>query len=278
LKVVGTETVIADINQLADSGVEHVSFGDPDFLNAPRYSMDILRDAHRLHPEMTFDVTIKVEHILKHAQLWPEISRLGVLFVVSAFESVDNHTLETLGKGHNVDDMAEALDVLRSSGVHVRPTWLPFMPWTSQEDLTGLVEFLDTHDLWSATDPVQLSIKLLVPEGSLLENHPAMAEHLEYYDAAALTWRWRFTDPVVELMQKELDAIAADASDCGQDAPATLADMRRRILEHAGRSVDTMPVSETPTPRLTESWFCCAEPTRVQSSAVEVSVVRLRTR
>jgi radical SAM superfamily enzyme YgiQ (UPF0313 family) len=272
MRTVGLESVLADIDQLAGAGVEHVTFSDPDFMNAPRYSMDVMRSAHAAHPELTFDVTVKVEHVLAHRSLWPELAGLGVLFVVSAFESVDERTLEILAKNHTVQDMAVAVQVLRSAGIHVRPTWLPFFPWTRPEDLAHLAKFLDLHELWSATDPVQLSIKLLIPEGSLLEEHPAVTPFLTRYDPSALSWSWEFEHSGSELLHKQLDVIAATASDCQADTHETLGAMRSAIGKEAG--VDWGPLTKLgpPAPRLTESWFCCAEPTAGQATAVALQI------
>lgn len=276
LRVVGAEVVLGDIDQLAAAGVAHVTFADPDFLNAPRYSLDILRAAHTAHPELTFDVTVKVEHVLKHREMWPELRDLGVLFVVSAFESVDEETLLILDKAHTVADMAESLEVLGSAGIHTRPTWLPFFPWTTPSDVADLVEFLDEYRLWTSTDPVQLGIKLLIPEGSLLETHPAMVPFLTSYDPASLTWRWSFQDPETELLHKELEAISAAASDCGEEVMETFAAMRSAISASApdrdwGRIGDPGPS----TPRLSESWFCCAEPTFNQGSVIGIGIGRV---
>jgi len=274
MRVVGAESVLADIDQLVAGGVEHVTFGDPDFLNAPRYSLGLLREAHAAHPNLTFDVTVKVEHILAHESLWPEMASLGVLFVVSAFESTDDPTLEILDKNHTVADMARAVTVLMSAGVHIRPTWLPFLPWTTPQDLADLVGFLDRNTLWSATDPVQLAIKLLIPEGSLLEKHPAVVRHLSSYEPQTLTWSWEFEHPETERLHKDLDAIAAEGSDCGAEAKATLALMRDRIAQITGARLAPMPNS-APTPRLSESWFCCAEPTASQAAAVGLTIGRV---
>jgi radical SAM superfamily enzyme YgiQ (UPF0313 family) len=274
MRVVGADQVLADIDQLAREGIRHVTFGDPDFLNAPRYSLDLLRQAHAAHPGLTFDVTVKVEHILNHASLWPELSRLGVLFVVSAFESTDQPTLEILDKNHTVADMAEAVSVLRAAGVHIRPTWLPFLPWTTPGHLVDLVGFLDDHRLWSATDPVQMAIKLLIPEGSLLEGHPAVTPHLLRYAPESLTWIWDFEHPETARLQMDLDSIAADGSDCGAEATETLAAMRARIARYAQDGFPPLPESP-PTPRLTESWFCCAEPTPAQAGAVGLALGRV---
>ncbi len=274
MTVVGQDVVLADIGQLVEGGVRHVTFADPDFLNAPRYSLDLLRAAHEAHPELTFDATVKVEHILRHESIWPEAASLGLLFVISAFESVDPGTLDILDKGHSVQDMSRALDVLRFAGVHVRPTWLPFLPWTVTSHVVDLARFLDQEGLWSATDPVQLAIKLLIPQGSLLERHPAVIPHLTGYQPSSLTWSWLFSDEETGRLQLALEAIAAEGSDCGAEAAVTLAAMRDLIYDAGGAAAPPMP-SFSPVPRLTESWFCCAEPTAGQASALGLRIGRV---
>lgn len=263
IRVVPREQVLADIDNLVVAGAEHITFADADFLNAPPHSLAILEEAHEAHPGVTFDATTKVEHIVEHAGLWPELAELNLAFVVSAFESVDGRTLEILDKGHGVADMAEAIRLTRESGIHIRPTWLPFMPWTTPGDIADIFEFLSSHDLASATDPVQLAIKLLVPKGSLLESHPSLEPHLDGYDHSALTWRWEFTHPGTAALQGELESIAAGASDCGQELAVTLEEMRQAVERLSSRRLPALePTSDVP--RLTESWFCCAEPTGSQ--------------
>ena len=267
IRVLAREDVLSDIENLVAAGAGHITFGDADFLNAPAHSLAILEKAHAAHPEVTFDATIKVEHILGHADIWPHLAELNLLFVVSAFESVDEETLEILDKGHSVADMTEAVALTRGAGIQIRPTWLPFFPWTTPGDVADIFEFIDDHDLVGATDPVQLAIKLLMPRGSLLESHGAMTPHLVGYDDAGLTWRWDFADSETELLYKELEAIAANASDCGQEATATLNEMRVVVSRASGR--DLRPLDAVgPAPRLTESWFCCAEPTGAQTVSI----------
>lgn len=274
MRVVGAESVLGDIDQLVAHGVRHVTFGDPDFLNAPRYSMDLLRQAHADHPDLSFDLTVKVEHVLAHHAVWPEMASLGVLFVVSAFESTDSSTLEILDKNHTVAGMSQAVTLLRSAGVHVRPTWLPFFPWTKPGHLADLVAFIDHHDLWPATDPVQLAIKLLIPKGSLLESHPAVLPYLEEYQPGTLTWSWRFEDPTTAQLHRDLERIAAVASDCGAEAKETLSVMSDLIARATGMA--TTPIEGwASVPRLTESWFCCSEPTPAQAHAVGLTVGRV---
>ncbi|HEX6287436.1 MAG TPA: CUAEP/CCAEP-tail radical SAM protein, partial [Acidimicrobiia bacterium] len=127
----------------------------------------------------------------------------------------------------------------------------------------------DRHDLVGATDPVQMAIKLLIPRGSLLEDHPSITPHLDGYDDAALSWRWDFADPETALLQKELEAIAANASECGQATALTLNEMREAVARASG--IALAPFRESsPAPRLTESWYCCAEPTGAQAAALQI--------
>jgi hypothetical protein len=151
--------------------------------------------------------------------------------------------------------------------VHIRPTWLPFFPWTTLRDVADVFEFVADHDLAAATDPVQMSIRLLVPRGSLLEEHPAIVPHLRGYDLFALSWVWDFADPEVGFLQKELEGAAAAASDCGRAAMDTLEEMRETVAQATGRPLAALEAAFT-VPRLTESWFCCAEPTRTQSVTI----------
>jgi radical SAM superfamily enzyme YgiQ (UPF0313 family) len=271
IRAVPRQDVLTDISNLVGSGAGHITFGDADFLNAPAHSVGILERAHAIHPDVTFDATVKVEHIVDHADLWPALADLNLLFVVSAFESVDDRTLQILDKGHDLADMRRAIDLVRGVGIHIRPTWLPFLPWTTPSDIADIFQFVAEHDLSGATDPVQMSIRLLVPRGSLLEEHPTVSVHLTRYDDPGLTWLWEFNDPETEVLHKELEAIAAEASDCGQDTVSTLEEMREAVMRASGRDLPAFEEG-TPSPRLTESWFCCAEPTEGQSVSIQIGV------
>lgn len=270
MRVVPRDDVLGDIDNLVVAGARHITFGDADFLNAPAHSLNVLERAHDAHPDVTFDATIKVEHILEHVDLWPLLAELNLLFVVSAFETVDGETLDILDKGHTVDDMARAVEITREAGIHIRPTWLPFFPWTTPVDIARIFEFIDAHDLVGSTDPVQMSIKLLVPHGSLLVQHPALIPHLDHYDTDALTWRWDFVDPDTGVLHKELETIAGNASDCGQEAATTLSEMKQVVSRVSGRSLGPSSRHVLAAPRLTESWFCCAEPTEGQSVSIQL--------
>ncbi len=269
IRVVPADDVLADISNLVGAGAEHITFGDADFLNAPPHSLAIIERAHEAHPDLTFDATIKVEHLVANPDLLPRLAEANLLFIVSAFESVDDDTLTILDKGHTLEDMARAIELTRGSGIHIRPTWLPFLPWTEPSEIAEIFRFLEDHDLVGATDPVQMAIKLLIPKGSLLEDHPRVTPHLDGYDEVALSWRWEFASPETAILYKELESIAADASDCGQETALTLNEMREAVVRVSGVSVEPFG-DASPAPRLTESWYCCAEPTETQTVSLQI--------
>jgi hypothetical protein len=267
LRALPRELVLEDVAQLVEMGAEHITFGDPDFLNGPTHALRIGRALHERFPDLTFDCTTKVEHVLRHANVWSELAACGCLFVVSAFEAVDDAVLDRLDKGHTAADAAAAVALLREHGIEPRPTFLPFTPWTTVEGVIDLLDFVAGHGLVENVDPVQYTIRLLLPDGSLLLDHPDMRPHLGPYDPEALGWTWSAPDPAVDLLQARIAALVEDHA--GRDAPIseTFAAVRALALDAAGRSTDDAPEactvasSPTPVPRLTEPWFCCAEPT-----------------
>jgi hypothetical protein len=258
-RVVGLETVLADVGQLVEMGARHVTFGDPDFLNAPRYAVDVLREVSLSFPGLTFDLTVKVEHILEHSEIWNELAALGVIFVVSAFETTNDQVLALLDKGHTASDMATAVKILHAAGISVRPSWLPFTPWTGAGDLADIMQFLADHDLFGSTDPVQMSIRLLLPEGSLLLDLPETKAAINGYDQVSLSYTWR-GEPQLDELQSKLVGIAERLANTGQ----ALSEMWRAVM--ADEPIPSL--TARPAPRLTEGWFCCAEPTTLQLAAI----------
>jgi len=65
-RVVDREVVLEDIRQQVAAGAQHITFGDPDFFNGPAHSLSIVEAMHREFPQLSFDVTIKIEHLRKH--------------------------------------------------------------------------------------------------------------------------------------------------------------------------------------------------------------------
>ncbi len=251
IRITDVPTVLADVDAQVALGARHVTFGDPDFFNGVHHARRVVEAVHAAHPTLTFDCTVKVEHVLAQAELWPWMAEHGCLFVISAFESVSDRILGILDKGHTAADGARAVGILRAAGIEPRPTWLPFTPWSTVDDIRAILEFVDEHALIGNVDPVQYSIRLLLPAGSLLLGH---IDDLGPWDPAALSYRW--SSPLDGLAR----AVAEVVEQGGEDPPAEVFDRVRAL-------VDLPPITAggiTEAPRLSESWFCCAEPTAGQ--------------
>ena len=270
-RIVGPDVILSDIDAQVELGARHITWGDPDFLNGPRHAMTVLEEAHRRHPDLTHDLTVKVEHLQAHRDLLPRLAAAGVLFIVSAFETTDDTTLRLLDKGHTADDMAEVVRRARLHGIDIHPSWMPFVPWTVPDDVVGIFRFLADHDLLGATDPVQLSIRLLIPRQSLMLELEEVAAVVGDYDEETLSFRWASADPRSDELQARFAATAEAAAGDGANPVETLLEMWADAVEAAGgdRAAIVRPGQVTiGRPTLTESWFCCAEPTSAQVGLV----------
>lgn len=263
IRLPAIDSVLADADAQIAAGALHMSFADPDFLNAPSHARRVIRALRERHPSVTFDCTVKVEHILRHSTVWPELAAAGCLFVVSALESVDNEVLKILDKGHTAAEGEQAVHVLRSAGIEIRPSLLPFTPWTTIRGIAELFAFAERCDLLDSIDPVQYSIRLLVPQGSLLATHPALLPYRGDYDDAAMTYRWTAADAAVDALQIHLAAIADAGATQDQPPRQTYARMRSAVADALGpreaQTVFTERIrfgSTEARPRMTEPWFC----------------------
>src|SRR5262249_38138808 len=71
------DVVMADIRQQVAAGARHVTFGDPDFLNGPTHAWKLASALHAEFPDVTFDFTAKIEHLLRHRAHLGDLARLG---------------------------------------------------------------------------------------------------------------------------------------------------------------------------------------------------------
>ncbi len=255
------DVVLADIHQQVAAGATHITFGDPDFLNGPTHALRIARRLHRELPEVTFDFTAKIEHLLHHRVHLPELRRAGALFAVSAAESLSDGVLAHLAKGHTRRDIAEALRATREAGIALRPTWVAFTPWTTLEDYRELLDFIDAEGLIDQVDPVQYSLRLLVPPGSLLLGEAALAPHLGPLEQETLTYRWTHPDERMDRLQAAVSQLVAQAAESAED-PARTFDRVCGLADRAAGAPDRPPVADRLAgdrprpPRITEPWFC----------------------
>src|SRR6266852_5373802 len=264
-RIVPADVVMEDIRQQVGEGATHISFGDPDFFNGPTHGLRLARALHAAFPNVTFDATIKIQHIIDHVELLPELRRSGCLFITSAVEAVDDDILRLLAKNHTSRDFDRAVALTREAGIALAPTFVAFTRWTTLEGYIALLERLVELQIVESVPPVQLTIRLLVPEGSYLLQLPGFREKLMAFDPALLGYPWRHPDPRVDRLQQDLQARVARCEEERLPRRDVFATIRRMAHEAAARPAPKLAGNlGAPIPRLSEPWYCCAEPTDQQ--------------
>jgi hypothetical protein len=239
------------------AGAQHISFGDPDFFNASGHAVRVIEELHARWPELTYDVTIKVEHLLRHAKLLPLLASTGCLFITSAVESVDDHVLAILDKGHTRAEFGAAVAACREAGVTMNPTFVAFHPWLTRPSLLDTFAVLDELDLVGSLAPIQLTTRLLVPEGSLLLDLPEYAHLWQSFDRDRLVYPWTHPDPEMDVLQREFEAEVAEAGRNGADRYPTF---DRLWALAGGNPLPRAKENHAVVPQFMEPWFCCSEP------------------
>jgi radical SAM superfamily enzyme YgiQ (UPF0313 family) len=268
-RVVPAEFVIADVRGQVAAGARHITFGDPDFFNGIRHAMAVVRAFHAELPEISYDVTIKIEHLLAHADMLPTLRDTGCAFVTSAVESIDDDVLIRLEKGHTRAGFERAATLCREVGLTLAPTFVAFTPWTSLAGYCALLQAIDRLALVQHVAPIQLAIRLLITEGSRLLELPEIRAMAPAFDADTMTYPWRHVDPRVDRLQEQL------ASLVGAKASASRSEAFAQVWAAAHAAADLVPPDRQPPiarsqtiPHMSEPWYCCAEPTEEQMAGI----------
>ena len=267
-RVVDRDVVLEDIRQQVEAGARHITFGDPDFLNGPSHSMAIVEAMHREFPVLTYDATIKIEHLLKHGTLLPALRDTGCLFITSAVESVDDAVLEKFDKGHTRADFLAVVTRFRELGLTLLPTFVPFTPWTTLEGYADLLDVIAEQGLCENVAPVQLAIRLLIPAGSPLLELPDVSAMVAPFDSAALVFPWKHKDARVDALAREISELVQRGESLKLSRTQIFSHIRRAAYAAAGKRAQSgngvAIAKSAPVPYLNEPWYCCAEPMDVQ--------------
>jgi radical SAM superfamily enzyme YgiQ (UPF0313 family) len=259
-RLIEPEVVLADIRQQVCSGAQHITFGDPDFFNAVRHAVPIIESLHREFPQITYDATIKVEHLRKHADLLPRLRETGCLFVVSAVESLDDAVLARLEKHHTREEFVQVVELFRRERLTLQPTFVGFTPWTTLDSYLDLLAQLQRLDLVESVAPVQLTIRLLIPAGSKLLELPEVRQIVGDFDAQSLVYPWSNPDPRVDKLAADLQALVAASEKSKLSRSETFSRIWRAANLAADRRVEfnAMPLvaARATVPYLNEPWYC----------------------
>jgi radical SAM superfamily enzyme YgiQ (UPF0313 family) len=263
-RVVEREVVLADIRQQVATGARHITFGDPDFFNGPAHALSIVEAMHREFPELSYDVTIKIEHLRKHDAHLVTLRETGCLFVISAVESVDDRVLEKFDKGHTCADFLAVAARFRELGVTLLPTFVPFTPWTTLEGYNDLLDAIAQLNLCENVAPVQLAIRLLIPAGSRLLELPDVRAIVQPFDSAALIFPWKHEDVRVDALCHTISELVQRGEKLKLSRTEIFSHIRRAARAAEGKDelscILQVQTESTPVPFLDEPWYCCAEP------------------
>ena len=261
--VIPADIVLDDIRNKIKQGARHISVGDPDFFNGPGHALKIVRALHQEFPSLTYDATIKIEHIIKYPEEMKVLKETGCLFILAAVEAVDNNILACLDKGHTREDFINALAYLREINIDLTPTFVAFTPWTTLDIYLELLRHIVDLQLMESVAPVQLAIRLLIPAGSLILDIENLDSIIGDFDAGILGHPWASPDPRVDKLQQDVQAWVMQAEADGLSRPQVFKGIWEISHQAANRPVPPLDLEQAgkPVPRLSENWYCCAEPT-----------------
>jgi radical SAM superfamily enzyme YgiQ (UPF0313 family) len=254
-RVVQRDVVLEDIRRQVAAGARHITFGDPDFFNGPSHAMRIVTALHAEFPGVTYDATIKIEHLKKHRGLLGSLKQTGCLFVTSAVESLDDAVLATLRKNHTRRDFLEVAGWMREAGLTLQPTFLAFTPWTT---LDGYRELLDTIldlELVENTAPVQLALRLLITWNSPLLELDDVRERTGSFDSQLLVYPWTHADPRVDALAGRVFHLVHAGQEQGRSRSEIFAEIWEEA--HGGEPPDNFRLlPRAAIPYLNEPWYC----------------------
>jgi hypothetical protein len=190
---------------------------------------------------------------------------------------VDNAILERLDKGHTRADFVKAITLFREIGLALQPTFVPFTPWTTLEGYRDLLEVIAEQELIENVTPIQLGIRLLIPADSRLLELKQVRETVNGFDASGLLYPWQHVDPRVDALAQTVQFIADSADKTRQNRAETFGQIWRTAAKAAGASANDlhwrMPLLKPSRPigRISEPWYCCAEPTLDQFAAISAA-------
>jgi radical SAM superfamily enzyme YgiQ (UPF0313 family) len=263
-RVVPREIVLDDIAQQVAARAQHITFGDPDFLNGPGHAFRLVEELHQRWPDLTYDVTIKVQHLLKHADKLSLLRETGCVLVTSAVESVDDKHLEILDKHHTRADFFRAVALTREADLALNPTFVTFMPWTTVAGYLDLLAVIAQLDLVRNVSPIQYAIRLLIPAGSRLLDLPETQAVIEPFDKDSLVYPWTHPDPAVDRLYETVRQIVTD----GHEEKASRETIFSQIWKATGEALDQERPRQSPKPSdthairrptvpyLSEPWYC----------------------
>lgn len=261
-RIVQRDVVLADIRQQVAAGARHITFGDPDFFNGIGHAIPLVEALHREFPDLTYDATIKIEHLLKYPDEIHKLRGTGCLFVVSAVESVDDAVLAKIEKHHTRGDFLRVVEMFREADLALQPTFMPFTPWTTLDGYRELLQIVRENNLIENVAPIQLAIRMLIPAGSRLMELPEIQSLVERFDESALVYPWKHPDARVDRLCEELQTMVHAGAKLSRSRNFELIELAAQRATGMGAAARAITSSQgiltarATIPYLNEPWYC----------------------
>ncbi|GKW07622.1 arsinothricin biosynthesis radical SAM protein ArsL [Pectobacterium carotovorum] len=190
------DIITEDVKNMVYGGMTHLTFIDADWFSSRHYGIEILTELHKTHPELTFDITTRVDHIIENESRMELLRDLNVRIITSALEFPSENVLKIFNKQVTVSDTEKAIRIMKSSGIMLNPTFIMYNPWAGIRDMEHFHEWIDGVNLRDDIDPIQFETRLSLYKGSplLLSDdikNVSLIEHDFHYD-------WAHSDPWVD--------------------------------------------------------------------------------
>jgi radical SAM superfamily enzyme YgiQ (UPF0313 family) len=212
--VLDQDVVVNDACQVSDQGANHLAFVDAEFFSVRKHGPESLkRIANEVGP-VTFEFTTRFDHILEFTSEIEELTQYGLRSITSALEFPSDTVLTALDKGIDTALTKRAIKVAQDLGVELAPTFIPFTPWVTYDELLRFDDFIEETGLGYAITPTARQTRLYLYKGSPLLSSPYM-QGVELIDQGYL-YDWKHDDPRVDELWAELreQAEAAGTSRC----------------------------------------------------------------
>jgi len=158
---------------------------------------------------------------------------------------------------------------------------VPFTPWTTLDGYLDLLRVIAEQGVIENVAPIQLGIRLLIPEGSRMLELEEVRQLIEPFNPQSLAYPWKSADRGSTLLSEIVQKIAAAA-----ERQKRIADFYIRTHLEAAHAAAELPApqlclssrSQVSVPFLSEPWYCCAEPTQDQWSPSRAQASRKKRR
>ena len=257
-RIVPSRVVLADVRRQVAAGARHITFGDPDFFNGIAARRRCCgRSLAREFPGVTYDVTIKVEHLLQHADAAAAAARHRLPVRHQRRRSRwTTRCWPKLEKGHTRADFERAVGLCRDAGLTLAPTFVAFTPWTTLAGYCELLQTIESLDLVEHVAPIQLAIRLLDSGGIAAARARRRPRAGRRYSPCVADLSWRHRDRRVDALQRTVERmVGGSSSRIAGRVRAGLA-RARTPRSRRRRRAEPPPAPRAAIPYLNEPWYC----------------------